>query len=189
MLINEIAKLAGLSKDGIRHYEEMGLISSTPREAGSKIYRDYDASVLDTIEKIRGAQRLGFSLKEIGPLLKMYAKSPPSKEQAVKFLQARLAVIREKIASLREVEDYICGKLQNHEEQPAKSKTKSVMPARSKADADERCGSGANGSETGGERGKTPGRQAKTSKVVLATAHGVVSAPAARRPRALDRQG
>ncbi|WP_042269893.1 MerR family DNA-binding protein [Paraburkholderia heleia] len=116
MLINEIAKLAGLSKDGIRHYEEMGLITSTPREAGSRIYREYDASVLDTIEMIRGAQRLGFSLKEIGPLLKAYKKSPPSKEQAIKFLEARLVVIREKIASLREVEDYICGKLKTHQE-------------------------------------------------------------------------
>lgn len=121
MLINEIAKLAGLSKDGIRHYEEMGLITSAPRQAGSKIYREYDASALDTIEMIRGAQRLGFSLKEIGPLLKAYKKSRPSKEQAVKFLEARLVVIREKIAALREVEDYICGKLRTHQEGSASS--------------------------------------------------------------------
>lgn len=114
MLINELAKIVGLSKDGIRHYEEMGLISSTPREAGSKIYRDYDPSVVDTIEKIRGAQRLGFSLKEIGLLLKAYRDTPPSKERTIDFLEARLVVIREKIGSLREVEDYICSKLERY---------------------------------------------------------------------------
>lgn len=78
MLINEVAKISGMSKDGIRHYEELGLIKSAPRTAGSRTYRDYDASVVETIEKVRGAQRLGFSLKEIGALLKSYAENPPS---------------------------------------------------------------------------------------------------------------
>lgn len=114
MLISEIAKIAGLSKDGIRHYEDMGLIASTPRKAGSRIYRDYDPSVLDTIEKVRGAQRLGFSLKEIGPLLKTYAEGPPSKEQAIELLEARLVVVREKMAALREVEEFICRKLERY---------------------------------------------------------------------------
>lgn len=111
MLISEIAQLAGLSKDGIRHYEELGLIASAARSAGSRTYRDYDASVLDTIEQIRNAQRLGFSLKEIAPLLKAYRDAPPSAEQTVTFLEARLAVIHEKIAALREVEAFIDAKL------------------------------------------------------------------------------
>ncbi len=73
MLINEIAKMAGLSKDGIRHYEELGLITSTPRQAGSRTYREYDLSVVKTIENIRALQRLGLSLNEIGPLFKISA--------------------------------------------------------------------------------------------------------------------
>ncbi|WP_210253203.1 MerR family transcriptional regulator [Beijerinckia sp. L45] len=40
MLINDVARMAGMSKDGIRHYEEMGLISSSARQAGSRVYRD-----------------------------------------------------------------------------------------------------------------------------------------------------
>lgn len=111
MLISEIAQLAGLSKDGIRHYEELGLITSAPRSAGSRTYRDYDASVLDTIEQVRNAQRLGFSLKEIAPLLKAYRDAPPSAEQTVAFLEARLVIIQEKIAALREVETFIGEKL------------------------------------------------------------------------------
>ena len=117
MLISEISKIAGLSKDGIRHYEELGLITSAPRQAGSRIYRDYDPSVLETIEKIRGAQRLGLSLKEIRPLLKAYDENPPSKEQTIAFLEARLVTIREKLAALGEVEDYICRKLERYRTQ------------------------------------------------------------------------
>lgn len=122
MLIHEIAKIVGLSKDGVRHYEELGLIASTPRKAGSRTYRDYDPSVLDVIEKVRQAQRLGFSLKEIGPLLKAYAEKPPSREQEIAFLEARLAVVQEKLASLREVEDFIQRKLEVSRAAPTKCK-------------------------------------------------------------------
>jgi MerR family copper efflux transcriptional regulator len=107
MLIGEIARITGLSKDGIRHYEEMGLIASRPRPAGGRTYRAYDPSVIGTIEKVRQAQRLGFSLKEIGPILKAYAENPPSQEQTVRFLKDRLTLIRGRIAELRDVESFI----------------------------------------------------------------------------------
>lgn len=112
MLIGELAKLTGLSKDGIRHYEELGLIGSVPRSAGSKTYREYDPLTVDTVEMIRGAQHfLGLPLKEIGPLLKSIADTPPTKEQTVGFLEQRLVVIREKLAKLHEVEDHLVEKV------------------------------------------------------------------------------
>lgn len=111
MLINEVARIAGMSKDGIRHYEEIGLITSSPREAGSRTYRDYDPAVLDTIEKVRQAQRLGFSLKEIVPLLKAHGDANLTAEATVAFLENRLVAIYEKQAALRDVEDFISTKL------------------------------------------------------------------------------
>jgi MerR family copper efflux transcriptional regulator len=115
MLVGEIAKRTGLSKDGVRHYEQLGLISSTPLEAGSKVYRDYDPSVLDTIEQIKGAQHfLRLPLKEIGPLLKALADSPPTKEQTIEYLKARVVIIREQMASLREVEDFLSRKIERY---------------------------------------------------------------------------
>ncbi len=126
MLINEVAKIAGMSKDGIRHYEEMGLIASTPRQAGSKVYRDYDPAVLETIENVRQAQRLGFSLKEIAPLLKTYGAARLSPEQTIEFLEARLVVVREKQAALREVETFICAKLARY--RSAKAAEPAIAP-------------------------------------------------------------
>ena len=110
MLIHEIAKLAELSKDGVRHYEELGLISSTPRQAGSRTYRDYDPSVLKTIEDIRGLQRLGLSLHEIEPILKVIAAGP-TKQQTIEFVEGRLEVIRGKMTELAEIEKYMTQKL------------------------------------------------------------------------------
>ncbi len=113
MLIHEVAHMAGMSKDGIRHYEQIGLISSAPRQAGSRTYRDYDASVLKTIDQVREAQRLGLSLAEIVPLLEAY-RAEPTMEQTVDFLEERLAVIRAKQAELREVESFIEAKIERY---------------------------------------------------------------------------
>ncbi|WP_263357227.1 MerR family transcriptional regulator [Acidicapsa ligni] len=114
MLINEIAKMAGLSKDGIRHYEELGLITSTPRQASSRTYREYNLSVLKTIENIRDLQRLGLSLSEIGPILKVTAAGY-TQEQLIQFLEEGREVIRGKIAKLSEIEVYITRKLKGYQ--------------------------------------------------------------------------
>jgi DNA-binding transcriptional MerR regulator len=116
MLIGELAEISGMSKDGIRHYEQMGIISSSPRQAGSRCYRDYDASAITTIEMVHQAQQLGFSLKEISPLLKAHAGQEFTGLEIAGFLEERLKVIREKIDKLREVEDFILKKLNHYKE-------------------------------------------------------------------------
>jgi MerR family copper efflux transcriptional regulator len=110
MLISEVSRMAEMSKDGIRHYEELGLIRSSPRQAGSRTYREYDPSVLKTIEDIRGLQRLGLSLHEIEPILKVVAAGP-TKQQTIEFVEGRVKVIRGKIAELVEIESYMARKL------------------------------------------------------------------------------
>jgi MerR family copper efflux transcriptional regulator len=130
MLINEIAKMTELSKDGVRHYEELGLITSTPRQAGSRTYRDYDPSVLKTIEDIRGLQRLGLSLHEIEPILKVVAAGP-TKKQTIEFVEDRLKVVRGKIAELSEIEEYMYEKLKRLKEQDPPTGSKALAKKRS----------------------------------------------------------
>jgi MerR family transcriptional regulator, copper efflux regulator len=115
MLIGELAALSGLSKDGIRHYEELGLINSTPRPAGSREYRDYDVHALDMILKVRNAQRLGFALRDIGPLIKAYEAKSFSIEETISILSDRLQEVRDKITELRQTEAYIEEKIALYE--------------------------------------------------------------------------
>lgn len=114
MLIGELATLSGLSKDGIRHYEDMGIVRSLPRRAGSRVYRDYDASNLDRIERARQARQLWLSLKEIGPLPDVYDERELSEAETVPFLGERLAVVRGQIAELRQIETFIETKLSGY---------------------------------------------------------------------------
>lgn len=116
MLIAEVARISGLSKDGVRHYEELGLIRSSPRPAGSRTYREYEPEVIETIEKIRQAQQLGFSLKEVGPILASYRENPPTRDETIAFLEERLRVIRSRLQSLTKIETFIATKLVSYRE-------------------------------------------------------------------------
>ncbi|NOI74443.1 MerR family transcriptional regulator [Vibrio coralliilyticus] len=65
MKISELCKKTGLSKDGVRHYEQLGLIQSLRKPAGSRYYQDYDDSSMLRIEMIQCGKSCGFTLKEI----------------------------------------------------------------------------------------------------------------------------
>jgi DNA-binding transcriptional MerR regulator len=119
MLVHEVARVSGLSRDGVRHYEALGLIESRPLQAGSRVYRDYQPAVLETIERVRQAQRLGFSLKEIAPLLRAYGDATLSAAETIVFLQERLAVVRRKRAELATIERFIRGKIERYQDMAA----------------------------------------------------------------------
>ncbi len=66
MMIGEVAKQFGLKTSTLRYYESIGLLPPSPRIGGR---RQYEASILERLRLIRGAQQLGFSLLEIQQLL------------------------------------------------------------------------------------------------------------------------
>lgn len=70
--IGEVAERMGVSTQTIRYYERRGLLQRPQRSASG--YRQYDRSTLDRLRFVRRAQRLGFSLAEIGELLELHAR-------------------------------------------------------------------------------------------------------------------
>jgi MerR family transcriptional regulator, copper efflux regulator len=59
----ELAQLAGISTDLLRHYERIGIV---PRpERASNGYRQYPAKTLDRVQVARRSLSLGFSLPEL----------------------------------------------------------------------------------------------------------------------------
>lgn len=67
MRVGVLATRTGVSTDTIRLYESMGLIRSARSANG---YRDFPDESLTIVELVRKAQRLGFSLREIGAVLR-----------------------------------------------------------------------------------------------------------------------
>ena len=66
--IGELASKSGVSIDTARYYEKSRLINSIARTSGG--YRLFAAETVERIKFIRNAQELGFSLAEIGVLLR-----------------------------------------------------------------------------------------------------------------------
>lgn len=49
MLIGELARKTSLSKDTIRFYEKLGLITAQERQAGTRIYKEFSE---ETVERL-----------------------------------------------------------------------------------------------------------------------------------------
>ncbi len=70
MRIGQLAEQLDTTAQAIRFYERAGLLHSPERtESGYRIYRDSD---LKRLSFIRKAKQLGFSLTEIGDILRMH---------------------------------------------------------------------------------------------------------------------
>ena len=63
----ELARLAGVSTDTLRHYERKGLLVRPRRSANG--YREYPASALDRVRLVRNALGIGFTLNELARIL------------------------------------------------------------------------------------------------------------------------
>jgi DNA-binding transcriptional MerR regulator len=97
MDIGEVRECTGLSAAALRHYEQQGLIVSTGR-AGLR--RQYDDDVIERLAVISLCQRSGFTLAEIGEILRR-TKGSEWKVRA----KAKLDDIQQRIHSLEEARD------------------------------------------------------------------------------------
>ncbi|MGO2341063.1 MAG: MerR family transcriptional regulator [Psychrobacter sp.] len=65
LLIGALAKKANTTKDTVRHYDQLGLLKSRKRQAGSRFYTEFHPECVERIKLIKSAQTVGFTLNEI----------------------------------------------------------------------------------------------------------------------------
>jgi len=100
MTIGTLAKAAGMGVETIRYYQRRGLVAEPEKPYGS--IRHYDNQTLARLHFIRTAQWLGFSLDEIGGLLKL--EDGAHCDEARALAERKLDDLRRKIAGLRQME-------------------------------------------------------------------------------------
>lgn len=103
--IGAIAKQAGVPIKTIRYYEEVGVLPKSSRTESR--YRLYGPEVVDRLQFIKRAQRLGLTLEEIREILELSDRKRCPCGHVEQLLEAKLRGLQEKIKDLRVVEGRI----------------------------------------------------------------------------------
>ena len=97
--IGELAEQGGVNLQTIRYYEREGLLPKPPRLPSG--YRVFPRDAVRRVRFIKGAQELGFSLKEIKELLSIRVDPRSDCADVQKLATAKLADIDQKIRTLQ----------------------------------------------------------------------------------------
>jgi MerR family copper efflux transcriptional regulator len=102
MQIGEAAKRTSLTVDAIRFYEQRKLLPKAVRSAGR--FRLYGAGTIERLHFIQQMQGLGFSLREVGELIRLRERKVDACESVKELLRAKLTGVRAKLQELRHLE-------------------------------------------------------------------------------------
>lgn len=105
MLIGELAQHTGTTAKTLRFYEDEGLLPEPGRTRSG--YRDYPADALERVAFIRDAQRAGFTLRQIGPILPIRDGGQPPCAHVGQLIDQRLDEIEQRIAELRQTRTHL----------------------------------------------------------------------------------
>lgn len=112
MLIGELAKKTGLTKDTIRFYEKLGLITACDRQAGTRLYKEFSEETIQRLLLINQTKALGFTLNEIKQFVQDWGSHStiPEHEQ-IRIVERKLEEISQKMSQLAEIQSYLTVKL------------------------------------------------------------------------------
>jgi MerR family transcriptional regulator, copper efflux regulator len=113
MLIGEVARQAGVSRDTVRLYTRLGLVPCQSRQAGSRLYADYDESAVTLVKGIKIAQSIGFTLSELGPIAAAYIAGSLDDSRQRQLLAAKLDQIDDKRRQLGQLSESLHAKLED----------------------------------------------------------------------------
>jgi Cu(I)-responsive transcriptional regulator len=99
--IGDVSAASGISERMIRHYEKIGIVPPAARRDSG--YRDYDEREVRTLQFIRRARDLGFSIEEIRQLLGLWQDRGRASADVKALALSRADELRRKERELRDM--------------------------------------------------------------------------------------
>lgn len=96
--VSQLARIAGVGSDSIRHYERIGILPTAERSAGG--YRMWNAHDVRYLKWIAAAKRAGFTLSELTEIFGMYRAGSPPCHAVRGVLQRKLGDMDQQIHEL-----------------------------------------------------------------------------------------
>jgi DNA-binding transcriptional MerR regulator len=107
--IGKLARKTRVKTDSIRFYERQGLIA--PEAKSRAGYRLYTDAAVRRLLLIKNAQRCGFTLEQIGTLLRLHEGAPGSNRAAYRMLADKKHEIDKTVDTLRAMSDALAALL------------------------------------------------------------------------------
>jgi DNA-binding transcriptional MerR regulator len=93
-----LARMAGVSKDTLRHYERKGLLASRRSPNG---YREYSPEALGRVRLLRRALSVGFTLDELAQLLAIRQRGGAPCRRVRALAASKLEAVEAQLRGLR----------------------------------------------------------------------------------------
>ena len=99
----QLADLAGVSRDTLRHYERKGVLPRALR--GQNGYRQYAPEALQRVQLVRRALSVGFTLDELAKVLKVRDAGGAPCEEVRRLAAQKLLNVQEQLRELTKLHD------------------------------------------------------------------------------------
>lgn len=111
LLAGQLARLAGVSTDTLRHYERKGLIPPAPRRANG--YRAYPREALDRVRVVRQALAMGFTIRELADIMKARARGGAPCTRVRELAAAKLRELETRLEEMARLRDSLARTLED----------------------------------------------------------------------------
>jgi|SRR5579859_392975 len=98
LTVSEVARIAGVGPDSIRHYERIGLLPKAERSLAG--YRLWSAREVQYLRWVPPAKRAGFTLHELAEIFRMYRAGSAPCCSVRDLLQQKLADLDREVDEL-----------------------------------------------------------------------------------------
>ena len=98
----ELADLAGVSRDTLRHYERKGVLPRPLRNHNK--YRQYPPEALKRVQLVRRALSVGFTLDELAKVLKVRDAGGAPCEEVRRIAAEKLLHVQDQLRALTELQ-------------------------------------------------------------------------------------
>lgn len=107
MLIGELSRLTGFSRDTIRYYEKEGLIKVSKKQRRANNYKDYSDDILKRLLIIKRLKGFGFTLNETSDLLVLIEENMASCSTVSEKVESKIKTIDEKTRELQQIKNML----------------------------------------------------------------------------------
>lgn len=107
MRTQEVARRADVTIDTLRFYEKRGLLGERHLSRQPNGYRTYTEAALIRLRLIKLAQKMGFSLAEIGAYIQRWEGGDIGDAEKVTIYDAQIRKVDEQLAELTQMRTYL----------------------------------------------------------------------------------